>query len=79
MLVIQTILCKQNLEYVINSLMVDQGIPKLQQIEKEMELDRHRNSQGRRRTEKLRQQSANRMSEKSCSPASKRFSEPCWP
>lgn len=55
MLVIQTILCKQNLEYVINSLMVDQGIPKLQQIEKELELDRYRNSNGRRRTEKLRE------------------------
>jgi len=54
MLVIQTILCKQYLEYVINSLMVDQGIPKLQQIEKEMELDSRRNGQGRRRADKYR-------------------------
>lgn len=33
MLIIQTIISKQNLQYVINSHMVDQCIPQLQNIE----------------------------------------------
>jgi hypothetical protein len=44
MLVIQTILCKQNLNYVINSHMVDQCIPELLKIENELEHDGKANS-----------------------------------
>lgn len=40
MLVIHTTLCKQNLDYVITSLMVDQGIPQLKQLEQEVDPDR---------------------------------------